>query len=121
MGLTALVADDHELFRDGLKLLLLDALDASEVIEAETLDEAIERLEDGRKVDLILVDLRMPGMAGVESLSALLDGFPEARIAVVSAWEERADILAALGSGVHGYIPKTLSNAQIVDAIRLVL
>lgn len=121
MGLTALIADDHELFRDGLKLLLLDLLDAQEVIEAETLDDAIDKLEDGRAVDLILVDLRMPGMAGVESLTALIDGFPDSKIVVVSAWEERADILAALDVGVHGYIPKTLSNAQIADAIKSVL
>ncbi len=121
MGLTALIADDHELFRDGLKLLLLDLLDAQEVIEAETLDDAIDKLEDGRTVDLILVDLRMPGMAGVESLTALIDGFPDSKIVVVSAWEERADILAALDVGVHGYIPKTLSNAQIADAIKSVL
>jgi len=121
MGLTALIADDHELFRDGLKLLLLDLLNAETVIEAETLDDAIEKLEDGRAVDLILVDLRMPGMAGVESLTALIDGFPDSKIVVVSAWEERADILAALDVGVHGYIPKTLSNAQIADAIKSVL
>lgn len=121
MGLTALIADDHELFRDGLKLLLLDLLDAQEVIEAETLDDAIDKLEDGRAVDLILVDLRMPGMAGVESLTALIDGFPDSKIVVVSAWEERADILAALDVGVHGYIPKTLSNAQIAEAIKSVI
>ena len=121
MGLTALIADDHELFRDGLKLLLLEALGAEDVIEAETLDEAIERVEDGRAIDLILVDLRMPGMAGVESLTALIDGFPDSKIVVVSGWEERADILAALEVGVHGYIPKSLGNAQMVEAMRQVL
>lgn len=121
MALTALVADDHELFRDGLKLLLLDMLGADDVIEADTLDAAIDRLEQGPAVDLILVDLRMPGMAGVESLSALIDGFPESRIVVVSGWEERSDILAALSAGVDGYIPKSLSNEQIVDALRHVL
>ncbi len=121
MGQTAIVADDHELFRDGLKLLLLDALDFETVIEAATLDDAIERLEDSGHVDLILVDLRMPGMAGVESLNALIDGFSDSRIAVVSAWEERADILAALQVGVHGYIPKSLSNQALADAIKQVL
>lgn len=121
MPQTALIADDHELFRDGLKLLLLDLLDVGAVIEAATLDEAIERLEEAEHVDLILVDLRMPGMAGVESLTALIDGFPESRIAVVSAWEERADIIAALQVGVHGYIPKSLTNPQLADAIKLVL
>lgn len=121
MGQTAIIADDHELFRDGLKLLLLDLLDFETVVEAATLDEAIDRLEQTPEVNLILVDLRMPGMAGVESLNALIDGFPDSRIAVVSAWEEREDILAALQVGVQGYIPKSLTNQALADAIKLVL
>jgi DNA-binding NarL/FixJ family response regulator len=121
MAQTALVADDHELFRDGLKLLLLDLLGFEDVLEAETLDAAIDRLEQGEKVDLIAVDLRMPGMSGVESLTALIDGFPDSRVVVVSGWEERGDIIAALQAGVHGYIPKSLNNEQIVDAIRHVM
>lgn len=121
MPKTALIADDHELFRDGLKLLLLDMLGLEHVIEAGTLDEAIDQLEQSLQVDLILVDLRMPGMSGVESLTALIDGFPDSRIAVVSAWEERADIIAALQVGVHGYIPKSLTNQALADAIAQVL
>jgi DNA-binding NarL/FixJ family response regulator len=71
--------------------------------------------------DLILVDLRMPGMSGVEALSALRDGFPEAKVAVVSALEGRDDIIAALAAGVQGYIPKSLPSAEIASAIRTIL
>ena len=71
--------------------------------------------------DLILVDLRMPGMSGAEALAALRDGFPDAKVAVVSAWEERAEIIAALSAGVHGYIPKSLPSAEIAAAIRSIL
>jgi len=63
----------------------------------------------------------MPGMSGAEALSALRDGFPEAKVAVVSALEGRAEIIAALGAGVHGYIPKSLPSAEIASAIRTVL
>lgn len=121
MALRALIADDHELFRSGLKQLLVDVLDAEDVREAETFDSAIEILTEGGAGDLVLVDLRMPGMSGAEALAALRDGFPEAKIAVVSAWEERAEILAALSAGVHGYIPKSLSSAEIAGAIRSIL
>jgi len=117
----ALIADDHELFRSGLRQLLIDALDASEVREAATFDQAIELLTIEGAGDLILVDLRMPGMSGAEALAALRDGFPEAKVAVVSAWEERAEIIAALSAGVHGYIPKSLSSAEIAAAIRSIL
>ncbi len=117
----ALVADDHELFRSGLKQLLLDELDAEEVREAENLDQAIEILTNEGACDLILVDLRMPGMTGAEDLAALRDGFPEAKVAVVSAWEERAQIISALSAGVHGYVPKSLSSAEIAAALRSIL
>lgn len=117
----ALIADDHELFRSGLRQLLADALGFTDVREAESFDQAIEILTTEGAGDLVLVDLRMPGMSGAETLSALCDGFPDAKVAVVSAWEERTDILAALSAGVHGYIPKSLPSAEISAAIRGVL
>jgi DNA-binding NarL/FixJ family response regulator len=121
MPIRALVADDHELFRSGMKQLLVDVFQAQEVREAETMDRALEILTNEGAGDLVLVDWRMPGMSGAESLAALRDGFPEAKVAVISAWEERADILAALGAGVHGYIPKSLPSAQIASALQGIL
>ena len=121
MPIQALIADDHELFRSGMKQLLIDILRAEDVREAETMDRALEILTNDGAGDLILVDWRMPGMSGAESLAALRDGFPEAKVAVISAWEERADILAALGAGVHGYIPKSLPSSQIAAALEGIL
>lgn len=117
----ALIADDHELFRNGLKQLLIDELGAEDVREAETLDQAIEILSGDSACDLILVDLRMPGLSGADDLAALRDGFPEAKVAVVSAWEERAEIIAALSAGVHGYVPKSLPSVEIAAALRSIL
>lgn len=121
MGLSVLIADDHELFRSGLRQLLVDELNAEVVREAETFDQAVDLLSAEGAGDLILVDLRMPGMAGAETLAALRDGFPQAKVAVVSAWEGREEILAAIGAGVHGYVPKSLSAAEIANALRAVL
>jgi DNA-binding NarL/FixJ family response regulator len=121
MAIRALIADDHELFRSGMKQLLVDVLHAADVREAETMDQALEILTNEGAGDLVLVDWRMPGMSGAESLAALRDGFPEAKVAVISAWEERTDILAALGAGVHGYIPKSLPSAQIAAALQGIL
>lgn len=121
MAIRALIADDHELFRSGMKQLLVDVLHVQEVREAETMDRALEILTNEGAGDLVLVDWRMPGMSGAESLAALRDGFPEAKVAVISAWEERSDILAALGAGVHGYIPKSLPSTQIASALQGIL
>lgn len=116
-----MIADDHELFRSGLKQLLHDVLSIDEVREAETLDQAIEILTNEGAGDLVLVDLNMPGMSGPEALAALRDGFPDAKVAVVSAWDGKAEIIAALSAGVHGYIPKSMSSNEIAGAIRAIL
>jgi DNA-binding NarL/FixJ family response regulator len=121
MSLRAMIADDHELFRSGLKQLLHDLLEVEDVREAETLDQAIEILTNEGAGDLVLVDLNMPGMSGPEALAALRDGFPDAKVAVVSAWDGRAEIIAALSAGVHGYIPKSMSSHEIAAAIRSIL
>ncbi len=121
MPARAIIADDHELFRNGLKQLLHDVLEIEHVREAETLDQAIDILTAEGAGDLVLVDLNMPGMSGPEALTALRDGFPDAKVAVVSAWDGRAEILAALRAGVHGYIPKSMSSGDIAAAIRSIL
>jgi len=121
MAIRALIADDRELFRSGMKQLLVDVLGAVDVREAESMDRALEILTNEGAGDLVLVDWRMPGMSGAESLAALRDGFPEAKVAVISAWEDRSDILAALGAGVHGYIPKSLPSQQIAAALQGIL
>jgi DNA-binding NarL/FixJ family response regulator len=121
MQTRAMIADDHELFRSGLKQLLHDVLDIQEVREAETLDQAIDILTNEGAGDLVLVDLNMPGMSGPEALAALRDGFPHAKVVVVSAWDGRAEIIAALSAGVHGYIPKSMNASEIAAAIRSIL
>lgn len=121
MTLSVLIADDHELFRSGLKQLLMDNFDQAIVRETANLDDAVELLGEEGAFDLVLLDLRMPGMSGVEALGALCDGFPEARVAVVSGSQDQSDILAALGAGVHGYVPKTLPAREIVAALRGIL
>jgi len=121
MAIQALIADDHELFRCGLMQLLLDEFDVSEVFEAASFEQALEVLAAHGPGDLVLIDLGMPGMSGAETLAALRDGFPEAKVAVVSGSEERADIIAALSVGVHGYIPKSLPAKEMAAALKSVL
>jgi DNA-binding NarL/FixJ family response regulator len=116
-----LLADDHALFRHGLRLLLDDAVDITQFDEAGSLDAALELLESGAAPDLMLFDLRMPGMAGGATLRALRAQCPDAKLAVVSASEAREDILDALGAGAHGYIPKSSSPEQLVAALRLIV
>ena len=119
-GLRALVIDDHELIRDGMRRVLEDALEFSEVRQAATLDEGLELLADVSP-DLILVDLNMPGSDGPESLVALVDAFPESSIVVMSASEAKEDVLGSLAAGVDGYVPKSLAVPEMVAALQQVL
>lgn len=120
-GLVAVVADDDEFFRMALAVLLKRHLGFGEVIETGSLDAALADLAVRPEADLALFDLRMPGMAGAFSLTAVRECFPGLRTAIVSASRERNDILLALAAGSHGYIPKASGAAEMVQALRTIL
>lgn len=117
----ALIADDDEFFRIALRTILKSELGFADVIEAKSLDQAIEILPERVDVSLALFDLAMPGMESPASLKAVRDFAPNLRIAVVSGSTERANILAALTAGVHGYVPKGLGATELAAAIRLII
>jgi DNA-binding NarL/FixJ family response regulator len=121
MGLRALIADDHALFRDGLKAMLQGVLEFEAVEQAGSLDEALEILGNGAPPDLLVVDLRMPGVSGAEAFHALRDAFPTTKVVVMSASEDRADIIGALSGRVNGYVPKSLSATDVESALKEVL
>jgi DNA-binding NarL/FixJ family response regulator len=120
-GTRILIADDHDLFRKGLRFALEDSLPGAEVVAVGDFDTALETLASGRVFDLVSFDLSMPGMQGGASLRAIRDSYPDLRVVVISGDEDRATILSALEAGVHGYLPKSLSGAQIEAALKQVL
>jgi DNA-binding NarL/FixJ family response regulator len=115
-----LVADDDEFFRMALSAILRQKLGGAEIIEAGSLDEAIELLAETSHVALALFDLAMPGMASAASLRAVRENFPSTRVAVVSASTRRSDVLLALEAGAHGYVPKSLGAAELAQALQTI-
>jgi DNA-binding NarL/FixJ family response regulator len=115
-----LIADDHSLLRQGVRQLLSDEFTDFTFAEADSLDAVLNQLA-ADPVDLLLIDLGMPGMAGAESLRALREAYPNARIIVVTGIEERAMILDCLAAGVHGYVLKASPVEEIIRAVRMVL
>lgn len=118
---SALIADDHGLYRVGLRMLLEDRLGVTEVIEVGGFDEALDRLADTPSIKLALFDLSMPGMGGPASLAVVRTSYPELRVAVISGLEDRANIDATLAHGLHGFVPKSLSDERIVAALKDVM
>lgn len=117
----ALVADDDEFFRMALATILTGKLEFSEVVQAASLDEAVDILSARGDISLALFDLAMPGMASPANLRAVRDCFETLQVAVVSSSKNRRDILSALEAGVHGYVPKGLGISELVHALQLII
>ena len=113
-GYRVIIVDDHPLFRAALKQALSGAFKGIKLDEAGTLDQVTERLDRDSDVDLVLLDLKMPGVQGLSGLMFLRAQYPAVSIAVVSASDEPHIIRRALDLGASGFIPKSLA----VDAMR---
>ena len=115
------IADDHALFRTGLRLLLVDGCGPGEVREASDIPELRALLAREPEVDLVVLDLFMPGMNGGATLRDLRQAYPSLRFVVMSASEERKHVLDALGAGAFGYIPKSLEPEAMIAAFEQIL
>lgn len=118
-----LVADDHPLFRQAMHVAIegLESHEAHVVLEASSIDEVQAVLDDEEDLDLVLLDLRMPGMDGFAGLVELRRKFPSLPVVIVSAAEEQAIIREAMALGAVGFIPKTLSRSEICRALERIL
>ncbi len=113
-----LIADDHSLVRDGLRTVISGAFDSFELFEAASLEEVVAVIEREGSLDLVLLDLHMPGMNGMAGLERLRASYPTVPVAIVSASQEYGVARNALAAGASGFIPKSLRRSAIVDAIR---
>ena len=114
---TLLIADDHPLFRAALRGAAVEAEAGTGIIEAGTLDDTIAALESHPDIDLVLLDLHMPGNHGLAGLAALRAQFPAVAVVLVSANEDPQVIRRALDHGAAGYIPKSAGLDEMREAI----
>ena len=116
-----LIADDHPLFRGALREAVSGLFERVEIAEAGTFNEVAELLERGGDVDLILLDLTMPGVRGFSGLMYLRAQFPGVPVIVVSANDDPAAIRRCMEFGASGFIPKTLGVEAMRNAISRIL
>ncbi|MDA8381106.1 MAG: response regulator transcription factor [Actinomycetota bacterium] len=117
-----MVVDDHALVREGTVQLLGQEAGIEVADEAGSGEDAlgILRRPGGRPPDVVLVDVNLPGMSGLELAREVRESFPEIQVLVVSAYDDYAYVSEALELGVGGYLLKTASSRELVDAVRAV-
>jgi DNA-binding NarL/FixJ family response regulator len=113
---TCLIVDDHEVVREGLRLSLSRAPHIRVVGEAADGNQAIS-LAERRRPDVVLMDVRMPGMDGLEATKILSDRLPEIAVLIFTAYSERALLTKGLESGAKGYVLKEAPHETLVRAI----
>ena len=118
---TLLIADDHPLFRAALRGAAADAVAQLQVLEAESLDGVLAALDSRADVDLVLLDLHMPGNHGLAGLAAIRAQYPAVAVVVVSANDDPRVVRRALDHGAAGYLPKSSGLDELREAIRSVL
>jgi len=117
--ITALIVDDHEVVREGLRLTLSRAPHIRIVGEAADGESAIE-LAMRRHPDVVIMDIRMPGMDGLEATRTLSDRSPDTKVLIFTAYSERSLLGRAFDSGANGYILKEAPHGTLVRAIEKV-
>jgi DNA-binding NarL/FixJ family response regulator len=118
-SLRILVADDHPLFRDGLRALIGSVADAEVVGEAESGAEAVA-LAAELQPDVVLMDLQMPGSNGIEATRQIVGSSPQIGVLVLTMIEDDDAVFAAIRAGARGYLVKGSSQAEILHAVRAV-
>src|SRR5476649_2402459 len=115
------IADDHPLFRDALRHAVGGVITGAKIDEAGSFDELTAMLERDSEVDLILLDLTMPGISGFSGLIYLRAQYPAIPVVIVSASDDVGTIRRSLDFGASGFIPKRFGVETLRDAIRKVM
>ena len=116
-----LIADDHPLFREAIARVIDDGFPGSTLLEASDLDTALAMADRHDDLDLVLLDLNMPGMQGLSGLVRLRNLFPTLPAVIVSAEEEKRVILQTITYGAVGFITKSTPRKQMIQALEQVL
>jgi DNA-binding NarL/FixJ family response regulator len=117
--LTVVIADDHQLFRDGLKALIASMPEAELVGEARTGEEAIA-LAESSQPDVLVMDLRMPDVDGIEATRHIVGRSPNIAVLVVTMLDDDASVFAAMKAGARGYLLKGSEREEVMRAIQAV-
>jgi DNA-binding NarL/FixJ family response regulator len=116
-----LLVDDHVLFREGIALLLRSLVADDSLYQAGTCDEAMRLVARDPAIELVLMDINLPGTSGINAISMMRSEFPHIPVVGLSSSDDKQTILDAIDAGAMGFIPKSSSSAVLFAALQLVL
>jgi DNA-binding NarL/FixJ family response regulator len=119
MAIRVLIADDHVFYREGVRALLGTAADIEAIGEASTGDEAVARAAE-LKPDIILMDLKMPGLNGIEATRRVLQTQPAIGVLIITMFDDDDSVFAAMRAGARGYLLKDADREELIRAITAV-
>src|SRR5579871_7007155 len=119
MPFQVLLVDDHKIMRDGIKAILRHSDDFQVMGESETGTEAVQICKTKRP-DIILMDIGLPGLNGIETTTEILRHCPDAKIVILSMYDDEHSVVSAIRSGVRAFVLKKASDNDLLDALRTV-
>lgn len=114
------ITDDHAIVRDGLRWMLESERDIDIVGECGSGEELLDSISDMDDTDVVLLDIRMPGMSGLETLAALRKDHPDLPVLMLSMHDEAELVAGAIGRGANGYLLKSAGREELLKAIDIV-
>lgn len=114
-----LLVDDHKIMRDGLRAILSAASEFKVLAEADSGSEAVQ-LARKLRPNLVIMDLSLPGLNGIEATTEILRSIPDARVVVLSMYEDEDSVVRAIRAGARGFVLKKASHTDLLDALRVV-
>ena len=119
MAIGIIIVEDHEIYRYGLKTLLATHSEVALLGEAATAEEALELVRYHRP-DLVLMDVRLPGMSGIEATKKIVEVSPETRVLILTMFDDDPSVFAAMQAGARGYMLKGAKHGELLRAIEAV-
>ena len=121
MKIKVIIADDHQLFIDGIRSILEKELGITIIAEAANGLELIKLLEQGKQPDIIITDIRMPIMDGIAATKVITKSYPRIPILALTMFDQSADVYEMLEAGARGYVTKEVNQSELFLAIHTTL